>query len=193
MKAYGITGGIGAGKSVVSKIFRVLGVATYDADTRAKSIMNTAPPVIAAVRELFGEESYRGGELDRAHVAKIAFHDPEILHKLNAVVHPAVAEDFQSWVEGQQGPYVLKEAALLFETGSYKELEGIIAVDAPEEVRIQRVLQRDPHRDEEQVRAIMDKQMDNEQKIGMADFIVVNDGQQPVIPQVLHLHQQLCN
>ena len=192
MKAYGITGGIGAGKSLITRIFAILDVSIYDADSRAKRIMNASPTVTQAVKDLFGEESYRAGELDRAHVAKIAFHNPEKLEALNGIVHPAVARDFDSWQSAQKGHYVLKEAALLYETGSYKELEGVIVVDAPETLRIERVLKRDPHRDEAQVQAIIAKQMDNEQKVEMADYVIINDGLLPVIPQVLKVHQDLC-
>ena len=191
MKAVGITGGIGAGKSIVSRIFQTLGISIYDADIRARQIMNNSQDVVMAVKDLFGEDSYASGELNRALVAQMAFHDPVKLEALNAIVHPAVAADFERWLHVQTGPYVLKEAALLFETGSYKELHGVIVVDAPESIRVRRVLQRDLHRDEKQIRAIMNKQMDSQQKIEMADYVITNDEKVPVIPQVLALHQRL--
>ncbi|MEM9325520.1 MAG: dephospho-CoA kinase [Bacteroidota bacterium] len=192
MRAFGITGGIGAGKSLVARIFEILGIAIYDADTRARAIMNDDLVVIKAIRQLFGKESYRLGQLDRTVVAQRAFHDPTKLSALNAIVHPAVAKDFEQWLIRQSGPYVLKEAALLYEAGSYKGLEEIIVVDAPKELRVERVLLRDPHRDAVQVEAIMEKQMDNEQKVDLADVVITNDGKSPLIPQVLAIHQRFC-
>ncbi len=191
MKTVGITGGIGAGKSIVCNIFQILGVPVYDADSRAKLLMNEHQVIRARVLELFGAESYQNGELNRVHIGKIAFHEPELLEKLNLVVHPAVAEDFKNWSSAQQSSYVIKEAALLVETGSYKSLDHLIVVSAPIHIRTRRVLQRDPHRNEKDVRAIIERQASEEEKAKLADTIIVNDESQLVIPQVLNTHATL--
>lgn len=193
MKTVGITGGIGAGKSIVSRIFSILGAPVYDADSRAKVLMNTNPKVRKGVTELFGEESYSEGELNRVHIGKIAFHQPERLEQLNQLVHPEVAEDFKSWRQSYQSPYVLKEAALLVENGSYKALDHLIVVTSPSSVRKQRVLQRDPHRSEKDVVAIMERQLPESEKIAVADTIIHNDGTQLVLPQVIEAHTRLIN
>lgn len=192
MKAVGITGGIGAGKSIVCRIFQTLGVPVYDADSRARILMNQHEAIKARVLELFGEESYQNGQLNRVHIGKIAFHQPELLDQLNVVVHPAVAEDFETWSNAQPVSYVIKEAALLVETGSYKSLDHLIVVSAPIEVRTKRVLQRDLHRNEKDVKAIMERQTSEEEKTKLADTIIVNDESQLVIPQVLAIHGTLA-
>lgn len=191
MKTVGITGGIGAGKSIVCRIFQVLGVPVYDADTRAKVLMNEHEAIKNRVVELFGPESYLDGGLNRVHIGKIAFHQPELLEQLNHVVHPAVAEDFGIWRNQQQSSYVLKEAALLVENGSYQALDHLIVVAAPEEIRTSRVLQRDTHRNLKDVQAIMERQTSEAEKAKVADWIIHNDGSQLVIPQVLELHATL--
>ncbi|MEP2609637.1 MAG: dephospho-CoA kinase, partial [Cyclobacteriaceae bacterium] len=135
----GITGGIGAGKSIVTKIFSTLGVPIYDADSRAKALMNSDAELMFEIKNIFGEQAYVKGELDRSYVAKRAFENKELLNRLNGVVHPAVGMDYASWVEAHQdASFTLKEAALLFETGQYKDLDKIILIVAPEELRIKR-------------------------------------------------------
>ncbi len=191
MKTVGITGGIGAGKSIVCRIFRVLGVPVYDADSRAKILMNEHEAIRERVIELFGQESYQQGILNRVHVGKIAFHQPQLLEQLNQIVHPAVADDFQAWCTNQDSPYVLKEAALLVENGSYKSLDHLIVVTAPEGIRVQRVLQRDSHRNEKDILAIMDRQFSDQDKSQVAHTIIQNDETQLVIPQVLKTHALL--
>ena len=191
MKVVGITGGIGAGKSVVSQVFRILGIPVYDADTRAKWLMNEHPEIISSVISLFGTESYQEGRLDRAHIGKIAFHDQSLLDQLNKIVHPAVAQDFQKWYRHKTTTYVLKEAALLVENNSYKALDHLIVVSAPEAIRKERVLKRDPHRNPDDVKAILSRQLPEAQKLEVADHVIVNDETQLVIPQVLQVHQSL--
>lgn len=187
----GITGGIGAGKSIISKLFHLLGTPCYEADSRAKWLMNNLPEIQIAVRSLFGEESYQNGELNRAHIASLAFQNQSLLTQLNAVVHPAVARDFDVWADSQKAPYVLKEAALLFETGSYKNLDATIFVKADTDIRIQRVKSRDPQRTAQEIKAIMDKQWPEAQKEALANYVVVNDESALVIPQVLSIHKRL--
>lgn len=191
MKTVGITGGIGAGKSIVCRIFQILGVPVYDADSRAKVLMNQHETIKARVIELFGDESYHNGLLNRVHIGKIAFHQPELLEQLNRVVHPAVAKDFEQWSQAQQVSYVIKEAALLVETGSYRSLDHLIVVSAPIAIRTKRVLLRDPHRNEKDVHAIMESQTSEEEKAKLADTIIINDESRLVIPQVLNTHAAL--
>jgi dephospho-CoA kinase len=187
----GITGGIGSGKSLVTRIFACLGVAAYDADSRAKAVMTTDGILITAIRKEFGGLSYlNDGSLNREYLAQHVFKDAERLEVLNKLVHPRVGEDYSRWLaEHQSDKYVLKEAALLFESGSYRLLDQVIVVYAPEEIRIARVLQRDPHRSEDQVRAIIRNQMSEEEKVSRADHVIANDESRLVIPQVLDLHK----
>lgn len=190
----GITGGIGSGKSLVTRIFSLLGVPVYDADSRAKSIMTTDGILVSQIKKEFGVLSFRSdGSVNREYLADHVFSNPDKLKVLNNLVHPRVAEDFKRWVNGQQSAYVIKEAALLFETGSGNQLDKIIVVSAPEPLRISRVLQRDAHRTEQQVKDIMRNQLSEEEKLSRADYILVNDEKKLLIPQVLELHQQLLS
>jgi len=186
----GITGGIGSGKSLVSRIFSTLDVPVYDADSRAKAVMTTDGILISQIKKEFGLLSYReDGSVDREHLAKEVFSNAERLKLLNSLVHPRVATDFEQWVSEQKNNYILKEAALLFETKSYTTLDKVIVVVAPEELRIKRVLQRDPHRTKEQIKEIIQNQLQEEEKLKRADFVIVNDESELVIPQVLELHK----
>ena len=189
MLKVGITGGIGSGKSTVSKIFELLGVPVYNADKRAKILMNTGEEIIEKIKNLLGEESYDNeGKLNRKYIASIVFNSKDKLRRLNEIVHPAVKRDFEKWVKANEGKYdyVLKEAALLFETGSYKDLDYTILVSAPEEMRINRVMKRD-NVDRESVLARMRNQLDEDKKIEMADVIILNDYTFSLIRQVLQL------
>ncbi|MGE0770681.1 MAG: dephospho-CoA kinase [Cyclobacteriaceae bacterium] len=191
----GITGGIGSGKSLVARIFRCLGVPAYDADSRAKGLMTTDGILIRQISEEFGNLSYDSeGGLNTEYLSQRVFNDPKKLAKLNALVHPRVASDYQAWALEHKGkPYVLKEAALLFEAGSAQHLDKIIVVTAPEPMRMDRVRKRDPHRTEDDIKRIMASQMDEETKKSRADFIIVNDESQLIIPQVLDLHKRLVS
>lgn len=188
----GITGGIGAGKSLVCRIFRTLGVPVYDADSRAKSVMTTDGILMNQIQKEFGVLSYHSdGSVDREYLSKVVFSDEEKLKKLNALIHPRVALDYKQWVEEQKSRYVLKEAALLFEAQSNRVLDKIIVVSAPEELRIKRVLHRDAHRSEQQIKDIIRNQLSEEEKLKRADFVILNDEKKLVIPQVLELHSVL--
>lgn len=187
----GITGGIGSGKSLVCKVFGTLGVPIYNADAAAKSIMVEDAAVVAALKSSFGEMVYLpDGALNRKHLSEIVFNDKQQLDKLNAIVHPAVIQAAEDWANRQTTAYSLKEAALLFESGSYVSLDYTILVVAPEEVRIQRVVARDGSAVDE-VKARIDKQWDDDRKAELADFILINDGIQPLIPQILDIHHKL--
>ncbi|MGJ1392402.1 dephospho-CoA kinase [Sphingobacterium spiritivorum] len=186
----GITGGIGAGKSIICNIFKVLGIPVYNADQEAKDIMIKSEKVRTALTETFGKETYfEDGSLNRAFLSSKVFGDEAQLKLLNGIVHPAVIRAGEEWAQKQTAAYSLKEAALLFETGSYRQLDYTILVTAPEDIRIARVVARD-HTEAEKVRDRISKQMSDKEKSELADFIVINDGIQPLLPQVLHLHQQ---
>jgi len=188
----GITGGIGSGKTTVCKIFEQLGIPVYYADERAKLLMTTNKTVIAKLKKLFGAEAYLpDGALDRKRIAEIVFKDAEKLAKLNDIVHPAVQKDGENWHKRQRNvPYTLKETALLFEIGSQKFFEKTITVSAQREMRLHRTMQRDAQT-EAQVEARMAKQMADEEKVQLADFVIVNDGTKLLLPQVLAIHQVL--
>ncbi|MCK6616956.1 MAG: dephospho-CoA kinase [Cyclobacteriaceae bacterium] len=187
----GITGGIGSGKSLVCRIFGLLGVPVYDADSRAKSVMTSDGILIAAIKKEFGSLSYRqDGSLNNEYLAQAVFGNADRLSLLNSLVHPAVGADYSRWVEQHRNSrYIIKEAALLFEAGSYTALDKIVVVYAPEEVRIKRVLKRDPHRNRQQIINIIARQLSDEEKRKRADFVIVNDDTQLVIPQVIKLHE----
>ncbi|WKZ59342.1 MAG: dephospho-CoA kinase [Cyclobacteriaceae bacterium] len=187
----GVTGGIGSGKSLVCRIFQCLGISVYDADSRAKSLMTTDGILVSQIRQEFGDLAYHAdGSLNRKYLGETVFNDPDKLELLNKLVHPRVGEDYRQWLkENSREVYVLKEAALMFEAGSYKALDKIIVVYAPEDIKVSRVLGRDLHRSEKDVRAIIKNQMPDEVKLKRADHIIFNDDSQLVIPQVLSLHQ----
>lgn len=188
----GITGGIGSGKSLVCKIFQCLGVPTYDADSRAKYLMTTDTILIEQIKKEFGYLAYNpNGVLNRNYLAEKVFNDTAQLKKLNSLVHPRVGLDYSQWVENNSGSaYVIKESALLFESGSASGLDKIITVYAPEEVRVQRVTKRDTHRTAQSVKEVIQNQMNEEEKRDKADFVILNNDSSLVIPQVLELHKQ---
>jgi dephospho-CoA kinase len=189
----GITGGIGAGKSIICKIFQTLGVPTYDADGAAIHLVNTDVPIKEKIIALLGQEAFKDGSYNRAFVAKVVFADSVKLSALNEIIHPAVADHFSQWATQQNALYVLKEAALLFESGSYKSLGRTICVTAPEEIRLNRVMKRDTHRTADSIRQIMNKQWPEEKKTSLADFVINNNGLQLIMPQVLEIHAALSH
>ncbi len=181
----GVTGGIGSGKSVVCKIFECLNVPVYYADDRAKWLMRNDVDLIKGIIETFGQESYPEGVLNTRFLSKTVFSNKDQLDRLNALVHPAVAKDVNRWIDQNQDSFLLiKEAALLFETGSYKELDYVITVAAKEETRIRRVLARDPQRSREEIVQIMGKQMPQEEKMELADYVIDNNDDDALIRQV---------
>jgi dephospho-CoA kinase len=186
----GLTGGIGSGKSTVARIFEILGIPVYYADAAAKRLMNTDPALREQIIAAFGAEAYTGGELNRQYLAQQVFHDEKKLAGLNSLVHPATIHDAEKWIAAQTSPYTVKEAALIFESGSEKLLDYVIGVSAPQELRIQRTMQRD-HISREEVLKRIHQQMDEKLKMEQCNFIVYNDEEQPVLPQVLALHRQL--
>jgi len=193
MKIVGITGGIGSGKSTVCGIFETLGIPIYQADDRAKYLMQNDADLVQKIKTTFGEEAYINGQLNRPFLAKTIFSDSNKTAKINALVHPVVGNDFNHWQREQPAPYVLKEAALMIESGSFKQLDFLINVFASIETRIQRVQKRDPQRSLEEIHGIIDKQVSEEQRTALSDFRIDNDGSSLIIPQVLAIHQQLLN
>lgn len=192
MLKIGITGNIGSGKTMVCKVFELLGIPIFYADFYAKKVMTEDVVLVAAIRDNFGEEAYfADGCLNRKYISNIVFNDKEELKKLNSLVHPAVFRAFDQWAEQfQHNFYVLKEAALLFESGSNRQCDKTIVVSAALDVRVKRAMQRDNLSEEEILRREK-KQMPQAEKEAKADFIIVNDNQTMVIPQVLQIHQQL--
>lgn len=190
----GVTGGIGSGKSIVCRFFHLLGIPVYSADDRAKWLMAYQPELKSQLTAIFGKESYlEDGSVNRAFLAEKVFSDPENVKKINSIVHPAVAEDFKIWAENQNTPYVIKEAALLFESGAAKELDAVINVSSPLKIRKTRVQMRDPHRSEEQINHIINQQMPDEEKSELADYVIKNNDNKLIIPQILHIHDSLCS
>ncbi|AXY73019.1 dephospho-CoA kinase [Paraflavitalea soli] len=186
----GLTGGIGSGKSTVAKVFEVLGIPVYYADEAARHIMNADPLLREQIIQHFGDDAYDNNILNRKYLAGIVFNDPAKLELLNSLVHPATIRDGEKWMQAQTTPYAVKEAALIFESGSQSQLDYVIGVSAPDALRIHRTMQRD-HITREDVIARMSKQVKQVIKMRLCDFVVYNDEQQPVIPQVLKLHEQL--
>jgi dephospho-CoA kinase len=195
MLKVGITGGIGSGKTTICKIFETLGVSVFYADTVAKEIMVNDAILIQGVKDTFGKESYLPGDiLNNKHIAGIVFNHAGELAKLNALVHPAVFRAFDNWVNQlpEKVPYILKEAALLFESGSYRMCDKNILVTAPLELKLDRVMKRD-RVTADQVKARMDKQFTDEKKIQMADYLINNNETDSLINQVMGLHQLFLN
>ncbi len=195
MLKIGITGSIGAGKSTVAGIFKVLGVPVFDADAIAKSILNSDPALREQIIAAFGSETYKNGLLDRKYLATLVFSNPDELAKLNALVHPATIKAADTWAkhwEKQGSPYIVKEAALLFEAGTNIGLDFIIGVTAPEDLRIARVMARD-HVTRGEVLKRMQHQLDDTKKMERCDIVIDNNEKALLIPQVLTLHQQFTS
>lgn len=186
----GLTGGIGSGKSTVARIFEAFGIPCYYADDRAKELMHSDESLQADLIEEFGSDVYQDGTLNRPLLAKIIFENDDARERMNGIVHPAVGKDYEEWQAEQDAPYVLKEAAILFETGGYKQSDANILVTAPEELRLKRVMKRDGA-DKEQVLARMRAQWSDEKKSKLADFIILNDEDHSLITQVKEIHEAL--
>ncbi len=192
MLRIGLTGGLGSGKTTVARIFEVLGIPVYYADVAAKRIMNEDENIKVSVINTFGREAYKDGELNRQYLADIVFSNADKLDLLNSIVHPVTLKDAEEWIKKQTSPYIIKEAALLFESGSHQKLDYVIGVKSPLDLRISRAMKRDEiSRDE--VMARMNKQMSEETKLSLSDFVITNDEEQLVLPQVLQLHEKFIS
>jgi dephospho-CoA kinase len=190
MLKVGLTGGIGSGKTTVAKVFEVLGIPVYYADDAAKRLMNEDEQLKQQLIQHFGEATYTNGVLNRTHLSSIVFQNKEQLERLNSLVHPATIADAAKWFNNQSAPYVIKEAALLFESGTADGLDKVIGVWAPATIRIKRVMDRDKVTAEE-VKRRMNNQIEETIKMRLCDFIIENNEQQLVTTQVLELHEQL--
>ena len=188
----GLTGGIGSGKSTAAQIFELLGIPVYYADKEAKRLMNEDHALRSDIVKNFGERAYPDDVLDRKYISSVVFSDPVKLEQLNAIVHPATKRDSESWMQKQTTPYGIHEAALIFEANVNERLDYVIGVSAPQELRIKRAMQRDNVTHEEIIKR-MNRQLDEKTKMEKCDFILINDEQQLLIPQVLDLHQKLID
>ncbi len=185
----GLTGGIGSGKTTVAKVFETLGIPVYYADDKARYLMNTNPELKISLIQHFGKEVYKDGKLDRKYLASVVFNNKEKLELLNSLTHPVTISDAEDWMNKQTSPYTIKEAALLFESGAAEKLDYIIGVYAPQHIRVKRVMDRDNLPVEEVMKRIS-RQIDEEMKMKLCNFVIINNDQQLVIPQVLELHKK---
>ena len=192
MLKIGLTGGIGSGKTTVAKVFELLGIPVYYADDAAKRLMNEDEVLQQKIISAFGEAAYADGKLNRQHISSLVFNNKEKLELLNCLVHPATIADAAVWFSKQKSPYVIKEAALLFESGTAAGLDFVIGVSASETIRMKRVMDRDGVTAAE-VKKRMQNQMEESIKMRLCDFVIHNNEQKMVTPQVLKLHEQLLN
>ena len=190
MLKVGLTGGIGSGKTTIAEVFKQMGVAVYSSDDRAKSIMVNDVALRLEITNTFGTESYSNNQLNRAYIARKVFSNSVELAKLNAIVHPALKKDFVLWCSNQKGLYILKEAAILFESNAHVGLGKVILVSAAKEIKLTRILNRDSSTREE-ILLRMDKQWSDEKKRVLSDFEIVNDEDESVINQILEIHKSL--
>ena len=187
----GITGGIGSGKSTVCKVFKVLGIPVFEADQVARQLMNSDAKVRIQLINLFGSSVYLADQtIDRKLLSAIVFNNPSLLAELNSIVHPAVRNAFDDWCQDQQSPYVLHEAAILFESGFYKLMDKTIAVAAVESERVQRVMKRD-NTSEQQVRQRISNQWTDEQRVKLTDFVISNNDNELIIPQIVEIDKKI--
>ncbi|AEA44251.1 dephospho-CoA kinase [Fluviicola taffensis] len=189
-KVIGITGGIGSGKSVVSKILQLIGYPVYSSDQRAKEIMHEDQKIIQQLTSLFGNQAYLNKELNRPFIASQIFQDDSKRIQMNQIVHPAVRADFKRWTENQVSHLVFQESALLFETGNYKAFDGVILVTASEKVRLERIKLRD-NLSEKEIRGRFNSQMLEEEKKKLTPFVIYNNGDVFLVPQILDLLKRI--
>lgn len=192
MLKIGLTGGIGSGKTTVANIFMHLGIPVFYADEAAKKIMEEDKNLQHSIQQTFGEESYLNGKLNRHYLAQQVFNDAYKLQLLNAIVHPVAIAKGLEWASQQKAGYIIKEAALMFEAGSAFNLDYVIGVYAPENIRVQRVMKRE-NTTAQEVKNRMKHQIDDNIKMRLCDFVLVNDDSQLLLPQVIQLHQQLLD
>ncbi|WP_297793592.1 dephospho-CoA kinase [uncultured Eudoraea sp.] len=190
MRIVGLTGGIGSGKTTVAKLFKELGIPVYNSDSRAKELMCESEELKTAIKDLLGKKSYKNESLNKKYIADKVFTNKNLLQKLNAIVHPAVKKDFMAWVEKKSTPYVIQEAAVLFENGSYKNFDKMILVKAPKADRLERIMKRDKH-EKEEILARMENQWKDSEKIPLSDFIIENIDLEKTKLQVHSIHDQL--
>ena len=190
MISIGLTGGIGSGKTLVSKVFEKLGIPVFYADMEAKRLMNEDEEIIIQLKNRFGADVYNETGINKAKLASVIFSDNKALEEVQGITHPKVRQNFFIWANEQKSPYVILEAAILFETGGYKQMDYNILVFAPEDMRIQRVVERD-NTTEEQVQKKIKNQQPDENKFKMADWVIYNDGTKMLIPQIIELDKTI--
>lgn len=187
----GITGGIGSGKTTICKIFEQLDVPVYEADHWAKTITNTDTEIKKELFRQFGEDLFNENGLDRNKLAEIIFNNSEALNKVNQIIHPKVIDHFNDWCKQYENKkYVIQEAAVLFESGFYKLFNKMITISAPVELRIERIRNRNNFT-REKIMSIINNQWTDEEREKVADYIIINDEKQSVMPQVLKIHEEL--
>lgn len=186
----GITGGIGSGKSIVCKIFECLGIPLFSSDIEGRRLLTDDLATIHKIVEKFGNEIFTNGKIDRKKMGELVFNDKEKLEILNSIIHPEVRRSFNNWAEIQKTPYVINEAAILFETGAYKQLDYMILVTAPETLRISRIKERDGL-DEATIKDRIKNQWSDEEKMKLTDVVIINDDNTMLIPQVIEIHYKL--
>lgn len=191
MLKIGVTGGIGSGKSLVCRIFSLLGVPVYNADERARILVHEDVELKKNLIAEFGPDAYLNDEYNRKYIAAVVFNEKQKLEKLNRLIHPAVAKDFMQWMRYNiTAPYIIKEAAIIFESGGDKQLDGIVAVDAPEDIRINRVSKRDDLSAED-VKKRINNQWPADKIRSLADWIIDNDNKKLILPGIINIHNQL--
>lgn len=192
MKIVGLTGGIGSGKTTVAKMFNDLGIPVYIADEEAKKMMVSSKIIKRKLIELFGTRAYENNQLNKPFIAEAIFNNKVLLEKMNAIVHPKVASHFKRWMKKQNSPYVIKEAAILFENGSYKQYDFIITVTAPKELKIERLLKRD-NTTLDKIEAIMNNQWPDDEKVKRSHYVIVNSELEATRQQIVKIHQQIID
>lgn len=190
MKIIGLTGGIGSGKTTVARMFKLHGIPVYNSDERAKELMVQSEDLVNSIKSLLGDEAYNKNELNREYVAQKVFTDKEMLQSLNNLVHPAVRSDFESWAAKQDAPYVIQEAAILFENGAYEKFDRMILVTAPKLIRLKRIMQRD-NESENNILARMSHQWDDTKKLPLAHFVIENTDLEKTKTEVKKIHEKL--
>tara|TARA_Y100000389_G_C17269518_1_gene417219 strand:- start:98 stop:676 length:579 start_codon:yes stop_codon:yes gene_type:complete len=192
MKKIGITGGIGSGKTYVASVFQSFRIPIFNADIQAKKVMTSSRKLIKVVKEEFGNDIYKDSDLNKEKLASIVFSNSDKLQKLNSLVHPIVKEEFNNWYMKQTSPYVIKEAAILFESNSHIELDAVICVSAPLDLRIKRLLNRDDY-SENEIKKRIDNQISQEKKEKLSDYIIVNDEKELLLPTIIKIHKELLS
>lgn len=186
----GITGGIGSGKTTICNFFKVLGIPVFEADAEAKQIMNSSSTVQSRIKLAFGNDIYlHDNTIDRKKLAKLIFNSPTLLETINLIIHPEVRKYFNEWCGKQTSPYIVYEAAIIFETGFHEELDFSVLITAPVEERIKRVMERE-NTSEEDIRSRIEKQWTDEQKMKLADYTIINDNRELIVPQLLELDKK---
>ena len=192
MKKIGITGGIGSGKTYVAEVFRSLGISIFYADSQANKLMISSEKLIKLLKEEFSNDIYKDADLNKEKLASIVFSNSDKLQKLNSLVHPIVKEEFNNWCKKQTSPYVIKEAAILFESNSHLGLDAVICVSAPLELRKKRLCNRDNYTEKEMQNRI-ENQITQEDKEKQSNYIIVNDEKDLLLPQIIKIHKELLS